>query len=80
MSNTLVPKNIIKRYSVEMNDIVHQFVNDIVVKVPTGVVQLNGKMLNQILNDEAFVNKIDSQKATQYLTDLLARKVYIFGI
>ena len=38
-----------------------------------GVVQLNGKMLNQILNDEAFVNKIDSQKATQYLTDLLAR-------
>lgn len=56
-----------------MNNIVHQFVNDIVVKAPTGVVQLNGKMLNQILNDEAFVNKIDSQKATQYLTDLLAR-------
>lgn len=56
-----------------MNDIVHQFVNDIVVKAPTGVVQLNSKMLNQILNDEAFVNKIDSQKATQYLTDLLAR-------
>ena len=73
MSNTLVPKNIIKRYSVEMNDIVHQFVNDIVVEAPTGVVQLNGKMLNQILNDKAFVNKIDSQKATQYLTDLLAR-------
>lgn len=73
MSNTLVPKNIIKRYSVEMNTIVHQFVNDIVVKAPTGVVQLNGKMSNQILNDEAFVNKIDSQKATQYLTDLLAR-------
>lgn len=73
MSNTLVPKNIIKLYSVEMNDIVHQFVNDIVVKALTGVVQLNGKMLNQILNDKAFVNKIDSQKATQYLTDLLAR-------
>lgn len=73
MSNTLVPKNIIKLYSVKMNNIVHQFVNDIVVKVPTEVVQLNGKMLNQILNDEAFVNKIDSQKATQYLTDLLAR-------
>lgn len=60
-----------------MNDIVHQFVNDIVVKAPTGVVQLNGKMLNQILNDKAFVNKIDSQKATQYLTDLLARR-FIF--
>lgn len=73
MSNTLVPKNIIKLYSVKMNNIVHQFVNDIVVKVPTEVVQLNGKMLNQILNDKAFVNKIDSQKATQYLTDLLAR-------
>ena len=36
-------------------------------------VEMNSKMSNQILNDEAFVNKIDSQKATQYLTDLLAR-------
>ena len=36
MSNTLVPKNIIKLYSVKMNNIVHQFVNDIVGKAPTG--------------------------------------------
>lgn len=34
---------------------------------------MNSKMLNQIMNDKAFVDKIDSQKATQYLTDLLAR-------
>lgn len=38
-----------------------------------GVVQLNGKVLNAILNNKAFVNKIDSQKAMQYLKDLLAR-------
>jgi hypothetical protein len=38
-----------------------------------GVVQLNGKVLNKILNEESFVNKIDSEKATQYLKDLLAR-------
>ena len=38
-----------------------------------GVVQLNGKVLNEILNDRVFVNKIDSQKAAQYLKDLLAR-------
>ena len=38
-----------------------------------GVVQLNGKVLNEILNEKDFVNKIDSQKATQYLKDLLAR-------
>ena len=34
---------------------------------------MNSKMSNQIMNDKAFVDKIDSQKATQYLTDLLAR-------
>ena len=38
-----------------------------------GVVQLNGKVLNQILNDKAFVNNIDQQKATNYLKDLLDR-------
>ena len=38
-----------------------------------GVVQLNGKVLNQILNDKAFVNNIDQQKARNYLKDLLDR-------
>lgn len=38
-----------------------------------GVVQLNGKVLNQILNDKAFVNNIDQQKATNYLKNLLER-------
>lgn len=38
-----------------------------------GVVQLNGKVLNQILSDKAFVNNIDQQKATNYLKDLLDR-------
>ncbi len=38
-----------------------------------GVVQLNGKVLNQILNDKAFVNNIDQQKATNYLKSLLER-------
>lgn len=38
-----------------------------------GVVQLNGKVLNQILNDKSFENKIDLQKAITYLKDLLAR-------
>lgn len=36
-----------------------------------GVVQLNGKVLNQILNDKGFVNSIDQKKATDYLKSLL---------
>lgn len=38
-----------------------------------GVVQLNGKVLNQILNDKGFVNSIDQKKSTDYLKSLLER-------
>lgn len=38
-----------------------------------GVVQLNGKVLNQILDNKSFVNKIDEKKATDYLKSLLER-------
>lgn len=42
-------------------------------RVTRGVVQLNGKALNQILKNKSFVNRIDSKKATEYLEKLLAR-------
>lgn len=42
-------------------------------RVTRGVVQLNGKVLNQILINKSFVNRIDSKKATEYLEKLLAR-------
>jgi hypothetical protein len=42
-------------------------------RVTRGVVQLNGKVLNQILKNKSFVNRIDSKKATEYLEKLLAR-------